>query len=213
MCQCQVCSLVNIARWPPELDHREMNEVPDESLSAAQQLNEVELRTAEVLDDVKRVMTTLTKSYRSVCAPIAAARGARERSRRRALPFPPRARATRAQMTGLTVEYMGVYSGAIEHVTEELAGTIDASKDFMRKCLELDVEMEAIDAIAAQARFLDDDLDRLEAVVERLCADGSPRRSPGAHDLEPAVTRVSPAGSLRAAESGARTPDSVRGHT
>jgi hypothetical protein len=101
-------------------------------------------------------------------------------------------------MTGLTVEYMGVYSGAIEHVTEELTGTIDASKDFMRKCLELDVEMEAIDGIAAQARFLDADLDRLEAVVERLCADASPRRGAGALDIEPVLTHVSPTGSLRA---------------
>jgi hypothetical protein len=76
-------------------------------------------------------------------------------------------------MTGLTVDYMQVYGHTIDHVTSELAGTMDASKAFMRKCLELDQEMESIDAIAMQARLLNEDLGRLEAVVDRLCTSDS----------------------------------------
>ncbi|KAJ1628630.1 hypothetical protein T492DRAFT_1017083 [Pavlovales sp. CCMP2436] len=75
-------------------------------------------------------------------------------------------------VTGLAIDYMGVYAGAIDHVTAELAGTIDASKGFMRKLLELDLEMEGIDAIAEQARLVNADLGRLEEVVDRLCTDG-----------------------------------------
>lgn len=73
-------------------------------------------------------------------------------------------------MTGLTVGYMNVCAGAVDHVSIELAGTMDASKNFMRKCLELDLEMESIDAIAVQASLVNDDLTRLERVVDVLCA-------------------------------------------
>lgn len=75
-------------------------------------------------------------------------------------------------MTGLTVSYMDVCASSVDHVTTELASTMDVSKAFMRKCLELDLEMESIDAIALQARLVNEDLSRLELVVDRLCADG-----------------------------------------
>jgi len=76
-------------------------------------------------------------------------------------------------MTGLTVDYMRVYEATIAHVTAELASTMDASKVFIRKCLEVDHEMEGIEAIATQARMVNHDLGRLELVVDRLCADES----------------------------------------
>jgi len=73
------------------------------------------------------------------------------------------------QVTGLTVQYMDVYAGALQRTSTELEEAMQASKDFMRKCLEVDLEMERMRDIAVQAGLINDDLDRFELIVDRLC--------------------------------------------
>lgn len=73
------------------------------------------------------------------------------------------------QVTGLTVEYVNVYAGSLQRTSTELEDAMQASKDFMRKCLEVDLEMERMREIAQQARLINEDLDRFELIVDRLC--------------------------------------------